>query len=67
MLKGQARKMFRQCMSKRKYDGLKSARKGIVAMRNKYGKEARAYICEYCGGYHLTTKNAHMMNEKEGE
>ncbi|MCK5604466.1 hypothetical protein KAR91_21425 [Candidatus Pacearchaeota archaeon] len=65
MYSNQAHKMLRGCLSKKKYVSLKAAKKGIKRMRDKYGKEARAYTCDCCGHYHLTTKNGDRMNEKE--
>ncbi len=56
---------LRQCLSKKKYGSLKFAKKGIRWIRDNYKKEARAYICECCGNYHLTTKNGDKMNERE--
>jgi hypothetical protein len=47
---------FTSCSSKKRYDTEKGATKRLKKYSTKFKKNGRVYFCEYCCGFHITTK-----------
>jgi hypothetical protein len=46
----------RQCLDKKRYDKSILAEKEAAEFSKLYKKKIRVYYCEFCTGYHLTSK-----------
>lgn len=47
---------LKSCLWKKTYYDMEEANKAIKKYNKKFDNESRAYQCNKCGGYHLTTK-----------
>ena len=65
-MKHTVKRMLRQCANKRVYADWPSVRAAMRQLRRKTKGYWREYKCEYCGGYHLTTKRD-LSQESESE
>lgn len=52
--------IWRQCGSKRRYRDEHTANKFRKLFEKERGKKLDYYWCEYCRGYHLTSKESYL-------
>ena len=55
-------KIWRQCGSKKRYRDEHAANKYRKIFERERGKKLDYYWCEYCKGFHLTSKESYLEN-----
>lgn len=55
-LNKETHKWLKSCFNKTRFREQEQAKKAIQSLSRKTDKCWRYYLCDYCSGYHLTTK-----------